>query len=94
MADRAYHVYILTNYTKTVLYIGFTGNLEERITQHKSFQVAGFTKKYKTDRLIYFESFENAEDAKRREKAMKKWNRQWKEDLINQSNPEWYEVTI
>lgn len=89
-----YYVYILTNYKKTVLYIGFTGSLVERISQHKSFEVEGFTKKYKTDRLIYFEEFNDINDAKAREKAMKKWKRTWKEELINKSNPEWQEVII
>lgn len=90
----AYYVYILTNYKKNVLYIGMTGNLVQRIGQHKAQQVKGFTEKYKTDTLIYFESFEQIEDAKKREKAMKKWNRSWKENLINASNPEWKEVQI
>ncbi len=89
-----YYVYILTNFNKTVLYIGFTSNLAQRITQHKTFEIEGFTKKYKTDKLIYYEEFNNIEDAKKREKALKKWNRAWKEDLINQSNPEWDEVLI
>lgn len=91
---KKYHIYILTNFNKTVLYIGLTGDLANRINQHKSFEVDGFTKKYKTDRLIYFEEFENIMDAKRREKAMKKWKRSWKEELINQSNPNWDEVII
>jgi len=67
-----YHVYILTNKNKTVLYIGFTGNLKQRIEQHKSFEIDGFTKKYNLNKLIYVEEFENIDDAKAREKAMKK----------------------
>lgn len=90
----AYYVYILTNFKKNVLYIGMTGNLEQRMFQHKSGEVKGFTEKYKTHSLIYFESFEQIEDAKKRERAMKKWNRVWKEDLINSVNPEWNEVQI
>lgn len=89
-----YYVYILTNYKKNVLYIGMTGNLEQRLAQHKSGEVKGFTEKYKTDSLVYFEIFEQIEEAKSREKAMKKWNRAWKDDLINASNPEWNEVQI
>lgn len=89
-----YYVYILTNFKKTVLYIGFTGNLEERITQHKSGQVEGFTKRYNVNSLIYFEEFDDINDAKARERALKAWKRAWKEELINASNPEWDEVVI
>jgi putative endonuclease len=89
-----YTVYILTNYKKTVLYIGFTGNLPERIAQHKSGQVEGFTKKYSVNSLIYFEQFNDITEAKVRERALKKWKRAWKEELINKSNPEWNEVLI
>ncbi len=89
-----YHVYILTNFKKTVLYIGFTGSLQERIQQHKAGQVEGFTKKYKTNTLIYYEEFDDVSQAKAREKAMKKWKRAWKEELINKANPNWDEVVI
>ena len=91
---KKYYVYILTNYKKSVLYIGFSGNLSERVEQHRSFSVKGFTQKYKTDKLIYYEVYENIDDAKKREKAMKKWNRVWKEELINASNPNWEEVVV
>lgn len=89
-----YHVYILTNKSKTVLYTGFTGNLSERIAQHKAGEVKGFTKKYNVNSLIYYETFDDIESAKQREKALKKWNRAWKENLINKSNPNWDEVLI
>lgn len=89
-----YYVYILTNYTKTVLYIGFTNNLQQRIEQHKSYQAQGFTKKYNVNLLIYYEEFSNVYEAKSREGALKKWNRTWKERLISQSNPEWKEIVI
>ncbi|MCF8496562.1 MAG: GIY-YIG nuclease family protein, partial [Alphaproteobacteria bacterium] len=82
MKEHKYYVYILTNHTKTVLYIGFTGNLSERVAQHKSFQIEGFTKKYKTATLIYYEVFERVEEAKAREKSLKRWKRAWKEELI------------
>lgn len=89
-----YYVYILTNYNKTVLYTGFTGNLAERVAQHKAFQVEGFTKKYKVGILIYYEEFEDVEQAKHREMCIKRWKRAWKEELINKSNPNWDEVLI
>lgn len=91
---KKYSVYILTNFAKTVLYIGFSGNLQERIAQHKAGEVPGFTKKYKTNILVYYEEFEDVNVAKVREKALKKWNRAWKEELINKSNPSWEEILI
>ena len=71
-----------------------TGNLRQRIYQHKSREVEGFTRKYNLDILIYCEEFDDINDAKMREKAMKKWNREWKENLINRSNPKWEEIVI
>ena len=89
-----YYVYILTNFNNTVLYTGFSGNLAERVTQHKAFQIEGFTKKYRASKLIYYEQYENVEDAKRRERTIKKWKREWKENLINKANPQWDEMLI
>lgn len=89
-----YYVYILTNRTKTVLYTGFTGNLVERTAQHKSGGVPGFTQRYKVNTLIYYEEFQDVNEAKAREKAIKKWNRAWKEELIAKANPEWNELLI
>lgn len=89
-----YYVYFLTNKNKTVLYTGFTGNLIERIQQHKTGEVKGFTKKYNVNTLVYYEDFKNVHEAKAREKAIKKWNRAWKDELIEQSNPNWDEVII
>ena len=91
---KKYYVYILTNFTKTVLYIGFTGDLEQRVVQHKAAEVPGFTKKYKTNILVYYEEFKDINEAKGREKALKKWKRGWKEKLINESNPDWKEVMV
>ncbi len=92
--EKKYWVYIMTNFHRTVLYIGFTGNLIVRTAQHKSGEVPGFTKTYKVNQLVYFEVFDRVEDAKKREKALKKWNRAWKEELITKANPSWEEVVI
>ncbi len=89
-----YYVYMLTNFNKTVLYLGFTGHLRERVLQHKSGQIQSFTKKYKVTNLVYYEEFDDINDAKARERSMKKWKRAWKEDLIKSVNPEWLEVVI
>ena len=88
----AYHVYILTNRTHSVLYIGFSGKLTERLAQHKAGEVKGFTQKYNVNKLIYAESYDDVNEAKAREKALKKWNRAWKEELIAKINPEWKEI--
>ncbi len=90
---KQYCIYILTNKINTVLYIGVTGNLPKRMYEHKNKLVDGFTKKYNVDKLVYFEQTENVQSALAREKQLKNWQRQWKVDLINQSNPEWKDLS-
>ena len=87
--DKQYYVYILTNKSNNVLYIGVTNNLERKMFEHKNKLIEGFSKKYNLTKLIYFEMSENAESAIRREKQLKNWHREWKINLINQFNPEW-----
>jgi len=89
-----YYVYMVTNYTRTTIYTGFTGNLVQRIEQHKAKSVNSFSRKYKTDILVYADEFENVSEARARERAIKKWNREWKDNLINKSNPNWEEILI
>lgn len=83
---KQYYVYILGNLRPT-LYIGITNNLIRRIYEHKQRFIDGFTKKYKLDRLLYFEIFNSIEDALSREKQLKHWNREWKLNLIRKTNP-------
>ena len=85
-------IYIMTNRIHSVLYIGVTGNLKRRVWLHKTGEVEGFTKKYNVHKLVYFEVFEDFRDAIEREKQLKKWNRQWKENLISRLNPDWSEL--
>ncbi|MFV8461743.1 GIY-YIG nuclease family protein [Vibrio campbellii] len=80
-------VYIMTNRANSVLYVGVTGNLKRRIWLHKTGEVDGFTKKYNVHRLVYFEVFEDFRAAIEREKQLKRWNRTWKDNLINKRNP-------
>jgi putative endonuclease len=82
------YVYIMSNTHRTVLYIGVTSNLEMRVYQHETSFYKGFTKKYNCHDLIYYEIFDGIEPAIAREKAMKKWNRLWKERQIKTLNPE------
>ena len=85
-------VYILTNASNTVLYIGVTNNLVRRVWEHKNKVVAGFTSHYQLNKLVYYECYTDIYNAIQREKVLKFWKRAWKERLINQSNPEWKDL--
>jgi putative endonuclease len=86
-------VYILTNLTKTTLYIGVTSDLKKRIWQHKNFVYPeSFTAKYKLTKLVYFEGFHRIEEAIGREKQLKAGSRKQKETLINSMNPDWNDL--
>ena len=85
----SYYVYILASKIGGTLYIGVTNDLVRRIFEHKSNFVDGFTKKYGVKRLVYFEQYDDIENAIRREKRLKQWNRAWKVRLIESVNPNW-----
>ncbi len=85
-------VYILASKRNGTLYIGVTSDLPGRVWTHKSGLVEGFTKKYDVDQLVYFEMHEDMTAAITREKQLKKWNRAWKLQLIEQQNPEWKDL--
>jgi putative endonuclease len=91
--SRQYFVYILTNKTNRVLYIGVTSNLERRIYEHKNKLVEGFSKKYNLQKLVYYEVTNDVNSAIKREKQLKNWHRQWKINLVNQFNPEWRDLS-
>lgn len=83
-----HYVYIITNKSNKVLYIGMTKDLERRIYQHKNKVYPNtFSAKYNLNKLIYFEVYETKIKASLREKQMKKWNRDWKIELIEKNNP-------
>ena len=88
-----FYTYILTNKKHTVLYIGFTNNLKQRLKQHAYPSSKGFSRKYNTNKLVWFESTKYVNNAIKREKQIKKWNRQWKENLINDMNPDWNDLS-
>jgi putative endonuclease len=90
--EHNYYVYIITNYTNTTLYIGVTNDLVKRIYQHKSEVVDGFSKKYKLNKLVYFEQSSDITNAIQREKQLKNWHRTWKINLIKQNNPEFKDL--
>jgi putative endonuclease len=85
-------VYILASRRNGTLYTGVTGDLVKRIGEHRSGLVEGFTKRYGVDRLVYFEVHDHMLEAIRREKQIKKWNRAWKIDLIERTNPRWHDL--
>lgn len=87
-----YFVHILASKRKGTLYIGVTNNLIKRVYDHKQNMVEGFTKQYNVHNLVYFEIHEDVHEAILREKQMKKWNRQWKINLIEKNNPEWNDL--
>jgi len=89
MRARGFYVYILASRIGGTLYIGVTNDLVRRVAEHRLKQVESFTKKYELDRLVYFEQFDDAENAIRREKRLKNWNRDWKIRLIEEHNPNW-----
>ncbi len=77
----------------SVLYIGVTSNIVKRVYEHKNGLVDGFSKKYKTKKLIYFETCFDIMSVITREKQLKSWRRDKKEDLINKSNPAWKDLS-
>jgi len=85
-------IYILTNKRNGTLYTGVTSNLVNRVWQHKSNSVDGFSKKYNTHLLVYFEQFDDMYNAISREKQIKKWKRAWKVRLIEDKNPQWLDL--
>ncbi|WMJ74114.1 GIY-YIG nuclease family protein [Cytophagaceae bacterium ABcell3] len=87
-----FYVYILTNKNHTVLYTGFTDDLERRVYEHKNKLIKGFTSKYNLFKLVYFEEFNDGKDALAREKQIKKYKRKWKEHLIYSTNPQWIDL--
>ena len=89
MGGRRYYVYILASKIGGTLYIGVTNDLIRRVAEHKSKLIESFTEKYDVARLVYFEQFDDPENAIKREKRLKKWNRAWKIRLIEELNPNW-----
>lgn len=88
-----FYVYILSNYTNNVLYVGFTDDLERRIYEHKNkLYPRSFTATYNVNKLVYFEEFPDGDSAKERETQLKAGSRQKKIDLIESVNLEWIDL--
>ncbi len=89
---KSYYVYIMASDRNGTLYTGVTKDLKKRAYEHKNDLIEGFTKKYKCHNLVYFKETNSIEEAIKREKQIKKWNRQWKMKLIEDFNPKWKDL--
>ncbi len=87
-----YYLYILASKRNGTLYTGVTSNLLKRIYEHKNNLIKGFTQKYHVHTLVYCEETSNVHSVIQREKDIKKWNRKWKLELIEKSNPLWRDL--
>ncbi len=85
-------VYILASRRNGTLYVGVTSNLPRRVWEHKHDLVAGFTRRYRVHLLVWYEAHASMSAAIQREKAIKKWKRRWKIELIERLNPEWRDL--
>ncbi len=90
--SRTYWVYILASGRNGTLYVGVTNDILFRVWQHRTGIFPGFTSRYAIKHLVYFEEFDDITAAIHRETRLKKWNRKWKLDLIEASNPEWKDL--
>ncbi len=88
-----YYVYLLTNWNNKVMYVGVTNNLERRIYEHKNKLVKGFTEQYNVHRLVYYEETSDVNVALAREKEIKKWRREKKNNLVIAVNPGWKDLS-
>jgi putative endonuclease len=90
--EKNFYVYILASRQNGTLYVGVTSDLIKRVWEHKNKLAEGFTGQYGVDNLVYYEHFLDAENAIRREKRLKKYDRKWKTDLIEKTNPYWKDL--
>jgi putative endonuclease len=92
--ERSPCVYILASKHYGTIYIGVTSDLIARLWQHRNDVLPGFTSRYAVHCLVHFEMFGEMELAILREKQLKRWHRQWKVNLINESNPHWADLAV
>ena len=87
-----YYVYLLANRKHGTLYVGVTSDLVRRVHEHKTKAAPGFTSRYGLGRLVWFETYDDPENAIMREKDIKKWRREWKTRLVDGANPDWADL--
>ena len=90
--QKVYHAYIMASRRNGTLYTGVTGSLMRRVWEHKNNIHQGFTSIYDVHMLVWYEAFDYVHDAIQREKNIKKWPRQWKLNLIEETNPDWRDL--
>ncbi len=89
---RSYHVYIPTNVSRNVMYVGVSNNLKQRVAEHRAGTGGAFTKRYRVNTLVYAEEYEWIEEAIAREKQIKGWSRSKKDALVETINPTWADL--
>jgi putative endonuclease len=92
MTEKHSYVYILANAPYGTLYVGSTVDLLKRVSQHREGVLPGFTKQYRVTHLVWYEMHTDIMEAGRREKQIKKWNRDWKVNLVQRMNPDWRDL--
>ena len=90
--QQTYFVYVMASQKNGTIYIGVTNDLYRRAHEHREKLYPGFSEEKRTTRLVYYEQYVDVRDAIKREKQLKKWNRAWKINLIEQDNPEWRDL--
>ena len=91
--NKTYYVYLLTNWNNKVLYIGVTNNLQRRLYEHQHKLIKGSTEKYNLNKLVYFEQTNDIHTAITREKEIKKWRREKKNNLVESKNKTWQDLS-
>ena len=94
MQPRQACVYILASQKGGTLYIGVTSDLTKRVWQHRHGETPGFARQHRVNRLVHAEFFADMPEAIAREKQLKRWHRAWKIGLIENANPEWYDLAV
>ena len=92
--DKDFYVYIIVNQHNTVMYVGVTNDLQRRVYEHKAGLVEGFTRRYNINKLVYFESTIDVSSAISREKEIKKWRREKKNNLVESVNADWCDLNL
>jgi putative endonuclease len=90
--QKIYYVYIMASQKNGTLYVGMTNSIAIRSTQHREGNGSIFTAENRVRKLVYFEEHDEVLEAVKREKRLKRWNRQWKIELIEKGNPDWRDL--
>lgn len=92
MVKRPGYVYLMANHMKGKTYLGVTSNLPKRTYEHRNGSIEGYSKDNGCKLLVWYEVFDDIQDARNKERQMKKWHRNWKIELIERQNPHWNDL--